>query len=66
VRLAHELAALPQTCLRQDRLSVLEQAGLSHDEAMANEWQHGMASLQADLSGVARFVGGAGRHGAAT
>jgi enoyl-CoA hydratase len=66
VTLAHELAALPQTCLRQDRASVLEQAGLSHDEAMANEWRHGMQSLQGDLSGVARFVGGAGRHGAAT
>ena len=27
--LAHELAALPQECLRNDRLSVLEQEGLS-------------------------------------
>jgi enoyl-CoA hydratase len=66
VALAHELAALPQTCLRQDRLSVLEQAGLDHDSAMANEWGHGMASLAAGLEGAARFVGGAGRHGAAT
>jgi enoyl-CoA hydratase len=66
VALAQELAALPQTCLRQDRLSVLEQAGLGHDDAMANEWQHGMVSLRDAVSGVARFVGGAGRHGAAT
>jgi enoyl-CoA hydratase len=66
VALAHELAALPQTCLRQDRLSVLEQAGLGHDAAMANEWEHGMASLAAGLEGAERFVGGAGRHGAAT
>jgi enoyl-CoA hydratase len=66
VALAHQLAALPQTCLRQDRLSVLEQAGLAHDEAMANEWRHGGVSLRADLSGVDRFVRGAGRHGAAT
>jgi enoyl-CoA hydratase len=66
VELAHELAALPQTCLRQDRLSVLEQAGLDHEAAMANEWAHGTASLADASAGVGRFVGGAGRHGAAT
>ena len=66
VALAHELAALPQTCLRQDRASLLEQAGLTHDEAMANEWRHGVVSLTEALEGAARFVGGQGRHGAAT
>jgi enoyl-CoA hydratase len=66
VALAHELAALPQTCLREDRLSLLEQAGLGHDEAMANEWRHGLTSLGEALEGAARFVGGQGRHGAAT
>jgi len=64
--LAHELAALPQTCLRQDRASLLEQAALDLDAAMANEWEHGRVSLAEALSGAARFVGGAGRHGAAT
>jgi enoyl-CoA hydratase len=66
VKLAHELAALPQTCLRQDRLSVLEQAGLDLDAAMANEWRHGLVSLAEAVEGAARFVGGQGRHGAAT
>ena len=61
--LAHELAALPQLCLREDRLSVLEQVGLDHDAAMANEWRHGMTSLTQALEGASRFVGGAGRHG---
>ena len=39
--LAHDLAALPQTCLRQDRLSLLEQQWMSESEALANELAHG-------------------------
>jgi enoyl-CoA hydratase len=66
VALAQELAALPQTCLREDRASLLEQSGLTYEEAMANEWRHGEVSLREALEGAARFVGGAGRHGAAT
>jgi enoyl-CoA hydratase len=64
IALAQELAALPQTCLRQDRLSAYEQHGLPLDQAIANEWRHGEVSLSADtIAGAARFVGGAGRHG---
>ena len=63
--LAHELAALPQECLRKDRLSVLEQEGLAEEEALRVELEHGMRSLGADaLEGAARFASGAGRHGA--
>jgi enoyl-CoA hydratase len=62
--LAAELAALPQTCLRQDRLSTLEQDGLAEDDALANELRHGQVSLAADAAaGAARFAAGAGRHG---
>ncbi|MBZ5735802.1 crotonase/enoyl-CoA hydratase family protein [Nocardioides sp. TRM66260-LWL] len=62
--LAHELAALPQTCLRGDRAAVLESAGLDEQEALAVEWRHGLVSLASDaLDGAARFVGGAGRGG---
>jgi enoyl-CoA hydratase len=61
--LAHELAALPQTCLRQDRASVRGQWGLSHDAAMAQEWALGAVALQEAVAGAARFVAGAGRHG---
>ena len=60
---AAEIAALPQTCLRQDRLSLLEQWGMDEDVALANEWEHGMVSLADGLDGAAAFVGGAGRHG---
>ena len=62
--LAEQLAELPQACLRNDRLSVLDQHSLSEEEALRVELEHGMRSLQADaLEGAARFVGGAGRHG---
>jgi enoyl-CoA hydratase len=64
-QLAREIAALPQACLRSDRLSALEGTSLAHDEAMANEFAHGMAVL-ADpgvVEGVSRFRGGAGRGG---
>lgn len=64
VRLAVEIAAFPQTCLRQDRLSALEQDGLDEPMAIANELRHGMVSLSADtVAGATRFAGGAGRHG---
>lgn len=62
--LAREIAAFPQTCLRQDRLSVLEQEGMDESDALANEFSHGMTSLSADtVAGATRFADGAGRHG---
>jgi enoyl-CoA hydratase len=62
--LAAELAALPQTCLREDRLSVLEQWGHDEQAALAVELEHGQVSLGADaLGGARRFAEGAGRHG---
>lgn len=33
--LAREIAGFPQTCLRHDRLSVLEQHGLAEEDALA-------------------------------
>ena len=65
VELGRELAALPQTCLRQDRLSLRGQWGLEESEAMAVELEHGLVSLRVDaLAGAGRFAEGAGRHGA--
>ncbi|HTU84830.1 MAG TPA: crotonase/enoyl-CoA hydratase family protein [Solirubrobacteraceae bacterium] len=61
--LARELAALPQTCLREDRLSLLEQEGLDEAAALANEFEHGLRSLQDVQAGIERFRAGAGRHG---
>ncbi|WP_431912150.1 crotonase/enoyl-CoA hydratase family protein [Nonomuraea jabiensis] len=61
--LAREIARFPQTCLRGDRLSALEQEGLSEEEAMRNELRHGLVSLPDAVGGAARFAAGAGRHG---
>ncbi len=55
--LAHELAALPQVCMRQDRLSAYEQFGMTLEEALANELQRGVVSLQAGaVEGATRFT----------
>jgi enoyl-CoA hydratase len=64
--LAAQIAAFPQTCLRQDRLSVLEQTGLAEADALKAELGHGLISLASPelAGGVARFQAGAGRHGA--
>ena len=61
--LAHGLAALPQTCLRQDRLSLLGSEGLTEDEALELEHRHGLLSLEEAVAGAQRFAAGAGRHG---
>jgi enoyl-CoA hydratase len=64
-RLAAELAALPQDCLRNDRASVLDAEGLDEAAALASEFEHGRATLGSSEAGagVARFTSGAGRHG---
>jgi enoyl-CoA hydratase len=61
--LAHELARFPQTCLREDRLSLLGQEGIAEEAALANEFGHGVRSLQEVQAGLERFRAGAGRHG---
>jgi len=65
--LALELAALPQACMRNDRLSALEQWSLAQPEAIAGELEHGMDSLRSGdfAAGARAFGAGAGRHGAA-
>lgn len=65
VALAHELARLPQACLRNDRLSAYEQAGLDLEAALSNEFERGLATIATGehLAGAARFAAGSGRHG---
>jgi enoyl-CoA hydratase len=53
--LALEIAAFPQVCLREDRMSVLEQEGLSEQDALANELEHGLTSLREVEQGLRRF-----------
>lgn len=63
-QLAHDIAKFPQICLRNDRLSAYEQFDLNFTEAMANEFQRGLDSLQAgSREGAQRFAEGRGRHG---
>ena len=62
--LARQIAAFPQTCMRNDRRSAYDQVGLGIDAALARELELGLASLADDMAaGVARFTAGAGRHG---
>ncbi|SEN96861.1 enoyl-CoA hydratase [Actinacidiphila rubida] len=65
-QLAAQIAAFPQTCLRQDRLSLLEQEGLPERDAFAVELARGRISLAEAAQGAARFAAGEGRHGAFT
>lgn len=61
--LAAQLAAFPQACLRNDRLSALDQEGLDEVGALRVELEHGVRSLEDVLDGTSRFVAGEGRHG---
>lgn len=62
--LAAELARFPQMCLRGDRRSAYEQAGLELREALNNEFRQGRTALDTEsASGATRFAEGAGRHG---
>ena len=62
--LAAQLAALPQRCLRADRLSALHQWGQTEQDAMDFEFGS-LAKVSTELlAGAKRFVDGAGRHGA--
>lgn len=65
VRLAKEIAAFPQACLRNDRLSAIEQWDLSEDAAIRNEAKRGLETLRSGetATGAARFAGGVGRGG---
>lgn len=65
LELAAQIAGFPQTCLRNDRLSALEQWDLPWDQAAANEIDHGLRSLRSGeaAAGAARFTAGTGRHG---
>jgi enoyl-CoA hydratase len=65
IALAKQIAAFPQTCLRNDRRSAIEQWDLDESAAIDNEVTRGLDTLRSgeSLAGAARFAGGAGRHG---
>lgn len=63
--LAKQLAAFPQTCMREDRASLMSQWSLSEKDALAREFQHGLMTLGSGeiVEGAKRFAKGEGRHG---
>jgi enoyl-CoA hydratase len=65
VALAQTLCGFPQTAMRNDRRSAIEQWDLRGPAAIANEVTRGLATIASGetLAGLARFKGGAGRHG---
>jgi enoyl-CoA hydratase len=65
IELARKIASFPKTCMRNDRLSAIEQWGLDEAVAMRNELRRGLATVKTGetAEGAKAFAGGAGRHG---
>lgn len=65
VALARQISAFPQMCLRNDRLSAMEQWSLDWDAATAFEIGVGLETLASGeaVAGAARFSDGEGRGG---
>ena len=63
--LAKQLGSFPQTCLRNDRLSAIEQWSLDEEAAIRNEFRRGLATIESgeSVAGATAFAHGAGRHG---
>ncbi|MCB0221272.1 MAG: crotonase/enoyl-CoA hydratase family protein [Chrysiogenetes bacterium] len=64
-KLAAQIAAFPQLCMRADRQSAYEQFGMDLGDAILNEFNHGLKVVQSGetLKGATKFAKGAGRHG---
>jgi enoyl-CoA hydratase len=67
IEIARQIASFPQSCLRNDRLSAIEQWGMDEALAMQNEIKHGLITLASGeaQAGAAAFSKGSGRHGSA-
>ena len=65
IAVAEQIASHPQACMLSDRRCVQEAAGKPFSDAMNTEGTLGWDYLQSRgfADGVAKFVGGAGRHG---
>ena len=63
--LAREIAAFPQACLRNDRMSTLTQWSLTEEQALAAEFAWGEKTLLSGetVEGATRFSDGEGRGG---
>jgi enoyl-CoA hydratase len=60
VELARDIASRPQAALRSDRRSSYEQWSLSLDDALSNEFRHGMSTLETGelFGGLDRYSSG--------
>lgn len=67
LELARQVASFPQACMRNYRLSAIEQWGMEEDAALRNEFRHGTLTMTSgeSLAGASDFAKGAGRHGRA-
>ena len=65
-KLAEQIGAFPQKCMRNDRQSVYEGFNMNFEEAMEQEFSKGydivMVSSEA-VQGASKFTSGTGRHG---
>lgn len=64
-QIAERISGFPQMCMRGDRLAAHEQFGMSMEEALSNEFKHGIRTVESGetLQGAKRFSNGQGRHG---
>jgi len=61
--LAKQIAQFPQTCVRADRHSTIQQYGLSVRDAMTQEWHNGRRALiEEGIAGAAKFKQGDGKE----
>jgi enoyl-CoA hydratase len=65
IELASLLSKHPQTCMRNDRQSVLTQWGFGEHEALEEEFEFGLNTLTSGetVEGATAFKEGSGRHG---
>lgn len=65
LKLAEDIAAFPQLCMRTDRTSAINQWSLPEQDALTAEFAGGLHVLNAGRArdGAARFAEGKGRHG---
>jgi enoyl-CoA hydratase len=63
--LARDIARFPKICMRNDRLSTYNQFGLNFEDAMVNEFEYGLKTLETGefLRGSKNFTQGKGKHG---
>ncbi len=63
VAIAQRVSSFPQPTVRSDRAALLDGLGLTLDDGLAREREHGLIVWETAVEGARRFAAGAGRHG---